>query len=145
MSKDLRTASGKRARALIFVMVAAAALVFASYVAYKMRLSRPLGPGTLKHLIVTGDVGALETQLALYKSVTGSYPTTQQGLAALVSKPALPPFPSKWIALLAGVPKDPWGSDYVYLCPGRVHPDAYDLYSSGPDRVPNTADDDWGK
>jgi general secretion pathway protein G len=143
MDIRLQIANGKAARALIFVMVVvAAALVFALYVAYKIR---PLRPGTMKHMIVTGEIGEVKTQLALYKSYTGSYPTTQQGLAALVSKPTLPPFPSKWFALLSRVPKDPWGSDYVYLCPGQAYPDAYDLYSPGPDRTPNTADDDWGR
>lgn len=37
--------------------------------------------------------------------------------------------------------KDPWGHDYVYVCPGRHHKDSYDLYSSGPDGQPGTADD----
>ena len=38
----------------------------------------------------------------------------------------------------------PWGSDYVYRSPGLKNPGTYDLYSAGPDRIPDTPDDDWG-
>jgi len=43
------------------------------------------------------------------------------------------------------VPKDPWASDYIYRCPGLKNPSGYDLYSAGPDRIPDTQDDDWGQ
>jgi general secretion pathway protein G len=42
------------------------------------------------------------------------------------------------------LPKDPWQKDYIYVCPGVKDPSGYDLYSAGPDRKPDTADDDWG-
>jgi general secretion pathway protein G len=100
---------------------------------------------TAEHIKVTVDIEVLRTGLASYKSITGSFPTTEQGLPALVAEPALPPFSSEWVRLLSAVPKDPWGSDYIYFCPGRKHPDKYDLYSAGPDRLPNTADDDWSE
>ncbi len=38
-----------------------------------------------------------------------------------------------------------WGSDYVYRSPGLKNPGTYDLYSAGPDRIPDTPDDDWGQ
>lgn len=123
-------------------MVLAAALAFGSYLAYKRGALRP---GTAKHMRVAADIQLLNNQLALYKTITGFYPTTQQGLAALVNQPTVPPFHSKWVALLSTVPKDPWGNDYVYLCPGQAYPNGYDLYSAGADRTPNTADDDYGK
>ena len=42
------------------------------------------------------------------------------------------------------VPKDAWGSFYIYRNPGRKNSSGYDLFSAGPDRIPDTGDDDWG-
>ena len=55
------------------------------------------------------------------------------------------PRPTHWYQLFREVPKDPWGSNYIYLSPGRKNPTGYDLYSAGPDRKADTADDDWGQ
>src|SRR5205807_6675163 len=123
MKNASETAKGKLARALILVMVVAAALWFGSYLAHKIGTLRA-NTATVKHMVVRADIAQLKTGLAFYKSVTGSYPTTQQGLGALVSKPTAPPIPSKWTALLSAVRKDPWRDDYVYLCPGHAHPEA---------------------
>jgi len=46
--------------------------------------------------------------------------------------------------LFDSIPKDPWQNPYIYVSPGRKHPDSFDLYSAGPDRKPDTPDDDWG-
>jgi general secretion pathway protein G len=46
--------------------------------------------------------------------------------------------------LFKELPKDPWGSDYIYRDPGLKNPGGYDLYSAGPDRQGDTSDDDWG-
>ena len=54
------------------------------------------------------------------------------------------PRPARWTQFLDSVPKDPWGKEFVYLNPGRKNPNGYDLYSAGPDRVPDTVDDEWG-
>src|SRR6266513_2457695 len=81
-----------------------------------------------KAMRVQADVQAIKTQLQLYESMNGFYPTTEQGLQALVTQPD----------------KDPWGNGYIYRCPGLKHPSGYDLYSAGPDRQTDTADDDWG-
>jgi general secretion pathway protein G len=43
------------------------------------------------------------------------------------------------------VPKDPWQNEYIYRNPGQKNPSGYDLYSAGPDRKADTADDDWGE
>jgi len=90
---------------------------------------------------VESSLQSIRTQLKLYESLNGFAPTTEQGLQALVAQPAAEPRPSRWTQLLDGVPKDPWGKDYVYVNPGRRNPQSYDLYSSGPDRLPDTADD----
>jgi general secretion pathway protein G len=93
---------------------------------------------------VQGDIQGITTQLKLYESMNGFYPTTDQGLRALVAQPDTDPKPSRWLQLFDKIPKDPWQSDYIYRCPGLKNPNGFDLYSAGPDRIPDTADDDWG-
>lgn len=100
--------------------------------------------GKMWVVVVQADMQAIRTQLNAYNAANGSYPSTQQGLAALVAKPSSSPIPSHWTALLDLVPKDPWENDYVYRQPGRVQP-TYDLFSSGPDHRIDTADDVWIK
>ncbi len=81
------------------------------------------------------QVRNLESALKLYKLDNSVYPTTEQGLAALVTKPTVGQIPKNYKAEgyleSKSVPKDPWGNDYVYLSPGE-HGD-YDLCSWGAD------------
>jgi general secretion pathway protein G len=81
---------------------------------------------------------SIETTLKLYKLDNGYYPTTEQGLQALVEPPTVGQLPRAWREggyLEKGkVPKDPWKNDYVYLSPG-LHGD-YDLISYGNDGEP---------
>lgn len=93
---------------------------------------------------VQGDIQGITTQLKLYESMNGFYPTTDQGLRALAVQPDTDPKPSRWLQLFDKIPKDPWQTDYIYRCPGLKNPNGFDLYSAGPDRIPETADDDWG-
>ena len=78
---------------------------------------------------------ALETALKLYKLDNGVYPSTEQGLQALVEPPSTGKLPPKWrdggYLEKGKVPLDPWGSEYAYLSPG-VQGD-YDLSSYGSD------------
>jgi general secretion pathway protein G len=101
--------------------------------------------GVAKDMRVRADIQAISTQLKLYESINGFYPTTEQGLQALVTQPESEPKPTRWYQLFKEMPKDPWQSNYIYICPGIKHPDSYDLYSAGPDRKPDTADDNWGE
>jgi len=64
------------------------------------------------------DVSNLMQALKLYKLDNGRFPTAEQGLAALVAKPSAEPVPPNWKKNLDQLPKDPWGSAYVYLNPG---------------------------
>ena len=82
------------------------------------------------------DVGALVQALKLYRLDNLRYPTTEQGLAALVSKPGGRPEAPNWRSggYIKELPKDPWGGDYVYLSPGQGGD--FDLYSLGADRAP---------
>ena len=64
------------------------------------------------------DVHNLMQALKLYKLDNQAYPTTEQGLQALVTKPATPPTPLNWKPYLDKLPNDPWGRAYQYLNPG---------------------------
>ena len=78
----------------------------------------------------------LESALKLYKLDTGAYPSTDQGLEALVQKPAAGLVPKNWreggYLEKSKVPEDPWGRPYVYLSPGVKNKD-FDLKSLGAD------------
>lgn len=80
----------------------------------------------------TVQIKNLETALAMFKLDNGFYPTTEQGLQALVKTPVGGRAPAKWKQYLPKVPKDPWGSDYVYISPGMEGSD-YDIISFGQD------------
>ena len=86
--------------------------------------------------IARADIkGNLSLALRLYAvDNNGNYPTTEQGLAALMTKPANPPMPENWKGpYLEQPPFDPWKHSYVYRYPGAHPPFDYDLYSLGPD------------
>src|SRR6266566_1263853 len=100
--------------------------------------------GIAKDMRVRADIQAINTQLKLYESMNGFFPTTEQGVQALVTQPDSDPRPTRWFQLYKEMPKDPWQNDYIYRNPGLKNPNGYDLYSAGPDRKPDTADDDWG-
>ncbi len=81
------------------------------------------------------DIKAIETALNLYRLDSDVYPSTEQGLEALVTKPTTGVIPRNWKegGYLDKVPKDPWGTPYVYLSPG-VNKE-FDLESYGADGV----------
>lgn len=80
--------------------------------------------------------------LKLYKLDNGRYPTTAQGLQALLSKPSSSPAPKNWNGpYLETEPLDPWKIEYSYKSPGANNASSYDLYSIGPDGVENNEDD----
>ncbi len=79
------------------------------------------------------DIQAIGQALDLYRLDNHRYPSTDQGLDALVKKPTVEPIPKQWRqnGYLAKLPKDPWDGSYVYMSPG-VHGE-YDLVSMGAD------------
>lgn len=81
---------------------------------------------------VIADLKSIAQALDLYRLDAGVYPTTQQGLAALVERPTAPPAPARWNphGYLERVPMDPWGRTYVYF---RADDDRYQLKSFGAD------------
>lgn len=81
------------------------------------------------------DIVALESALELYKLDNFSYPTTDQGLEALITKPSSDPVPGNWKAggYIKKLEKDPWQREYLYLSPGE-HGEI-DIYSLGADGI----------
>jgi general secretion pathway protein G len=95
-------------------------------------------PDEAKQAKAKVDISAVETALKMYKLHNGTYPSTEQGLLALVEAPTTGQLPKNWKEggyLEKGkLPKDPWGNDYIYLSPG-LHGE-YDITSYGADGVP---------
>ncbi len=101
--------------------------------------------GIAKSVRIQADIQAIKSQLRTYEAMNGFLPTTEQGLQALVTKPDSDPVPQRWTQFFEQLPKDPYGSNYIYRSPGTKNPNGYDLFSPGPDRLPDTTDDDWGQ
>ena len=79
--------------------------------------------------------------LDMYELDTGTYPTTEQGLAALIRKPTMSPVPTSWKGpYLKKIPKDPWGNEYNYANPGLHNLQDYDLSSFGTDGIESQDD-----
>ncbi len=76
------------------------------------------------------DIQSIGASLALFKTDTGRFPTTSEGLDALVKNPGIKNYSED--AYLDKVPNDPWGNKYIYICPG-LHSKDYDLISYGKD------------
>ena len=95
-------------------------------------------PGEARQMKARVQMESIETALRLYKLDNGNYPSTEQGLQALVESPAVGELPRAWREggyLEKGkMPKDPWENEYIYLCPG-LHGD-FDLVSYGADGQP---------
>jgi general secretion pathway protein G len=92
----------------------------------------------------------LTTPLELFRTHVGRYPTTDEGLVALVNKPGDAELAENWRGPYvkdANQLKDPWGTEFIYVSPGRYNEDSFDLSSAGPDRRPGTDDDitNWKK
>lgn len=83
----------------------------------------------------TVDLRAISTALDMYRMDNFVYPSSDQGLTALVSKPSGFPEAKNWSEpYLKKSPKDPWGNEYQYISPGSSGP--YDLFSLGADGKP---------
>jgi general secretion pathway protein G len=85
-----------------------------------------------------------KTILGIFKADCGRYPTTEEGLNALIIRPENIPA-ADWHGPYFDppqLPKDPWDHDYVYRCPGVHNPDGFDLFSCGPDGVSKSGGDD---
>lgn len=124
---------GEKGFTLIEILIVITILgILASLVAVRL-MDRP---GEARIMKAQLDIQSLENALKLYRLDNAAYPTTDQGLQALVEMPSIGRIPGKWREggyLEKGVvPEDPWGFDYLYLSPG-VHNLDFDLWSYGAD------------
>ncbi len=92
-------------------------------------------PDEARVTVAKSDIRTLAASLELYRLDARRYPTTEQGLDALVHRPVLDPAPEVWAdgGYLATLPEDPWGNPYLYTAPGQSAP--FDLISYGADGV----------
>jgi len=90
---------------------------------------------------VVVDIRVLEEALDMYRLRNGFYPTTEQGLEALVTASSSQPVPRVFPegGFIRRLPKDPWGEEYILVSPGQLG--RIDVFSKGPDRVAGTNDD----
>jgi general secretion pathway protein G len=91
--------------------------------------------GSAKEATAKTQLEMLGSAIDAYRLDNDAYPSTEQGLAALRTRPASGPAPTSWRGpyLRRDVPLDPWGRPYVYRSPGVANPDGYDLLTLGRD------------
>ncbi len=130
MRKDIRGFT------LIEVMVVVVILAILAAVIVPNILKRP---GAARIVAAKNDILSIQSALSLYKLDNGFYPTTSQGIKALVSKPSSTPVPQNWASggYLKSMPVDPWGHPYHYAHPGQ-HGNV-DIWSDGPSSDSGTA------
>ncbi len=89
---------------------------------------------------------SLETTLTTYSMDNGRYPTSEQGLRALIEKPTTAPEPYDWRAggylSKREIPRDAWKAEFQYASPGEHNPDSFDLWSLGGDGKPGGVEED---
>ncbi|MGJ8671567.1 type II secretion system major pseudopilin GspG [Rubritalea sp.] len=89
------------------------------------------------------DIQTVNAALMNYNTLAGRYPTSEQGIEALVSKPTTAPKPRRYPSkpFLKAIPMDPWGNPYAYKMPGSQDPTTYEVLSYGADGKPGGDDD----
>jgi len=90
---------------------------------------------------VRGDFNSIGAALKTYKIDTGFYPSTEQGLRALVESPKTEPTPKRWNKIADRVPTDPWTREYRYRLLPEDDPRGYELRTAGPDGTDGNEDD----
>lgn len=105
----------RRGFTLIEVMVVIVILGVLAALVVPRVMSRP---DEARVIAARQDINAIVQALKLYKLDNRRYPSTDQGLQALVSRPTIAPLPDNWKAYVDKLPQDPWGSPYQYLQPG---------------------------
>ena len=90
---------------------------------------------------VKADLTTLTAALGNYEMANGVLPSSEQGIMSLVEKPSSRPVPQSWSPCMKKLILDPWQNPYNYRRPASKDKGPYDVYSSGPDGIPDTADD----
>jgi len=129
---------GKRRRFGGFTLVEIMLVVLIIAILAGVVLPRLAGRvGKAKEAAARQQIQAFQLQLELYELDTGEFPSTHQGLDALVNNPGVEGWDGPY---LRHIPKDPWGNDYVYTKEATHNVD-FDVYSLGEDGVEGTEDD----
>ncbi len=130
MKKPLLRRGHQSGFTLIEIMVVVVILGILAALIVPNIMSRP---DQAKVTAARSDIKALSSAMEIYRLDNGHYPSTEQGLEALVHKPSGQPVPRNWNpeGYLKKVPVDPWGNPYIYLSPGNHG--QYDVYSLGAD------------
>lgn len=97
--------------------------------------------GQAKISQTNADFKSIQNALDMYKLIGGTYPSTSQGLKALVDKPTSAPKPSRWSQSMKSEPLDPWKRPYGYKFPGKKKSDEPEIISMGPDGIEGNEDD----
>jgi general secretion pathway protein G len=121
----------ERGFTLIEVMVVVVILGLLAAIIVPKVMSRP---DEARAVAAKADIAAIAQALKLYRLDNVAYPSTEQGLQALVTRPATQPIPANWKqgGYLDRLPKDPWGREYLYLNPGvRAEIDVFSLGADG--------------
>ncbi len=94
-------------------------------------------PDEARVIKTKNDMSAIETALKMYKVDNSLYPSTEQGLGALIEKPTIDPVPRNWNSSgymdLTDLPVDPWGMQFIYRSPTDVEDRDYEIISYGAD------------
>lgn len=131
--------SGKRARGFTLIEMMVVMLIIGIMAA--MVVPNLLSRGEeAKVTAAKADISSIMQALKMYKLDNSRYPSTDQGLQALVVKPSNGPTANGWKGYLDKIPKDPWGNQYQYLSPG-VHGEI-DVFSYGADGQPGGSGND---
>ncbi|WP_395338672.1 type II secretion system major pseudopilin GspG [Ningiella sp. W23] len=137
-SKSLRGRASSRGFSLIEVMI----VIFIIGMIAALVVPNVIGnqqTAELKKAVI--DIQSLENALKMYRLNASRYPTSEQGLDALVFSPTIEPIPRNYPegGFIDRLPTDPWGGEYILLSPGEVKP--IEVYSMGPDGIDGTEDD----
>lgn len=124
--------TGRYGFTLIEVMVVVVILAILAALIVPKIMSRP---DEARAVAARQDIATIVQALRLYRLDNARYPTSEQGLGALVSRPSVAPVPANWKTggYLERLPKDPWGNPYLYLNPGIRG--EIDVFSFGADGV----------
>lgn len=117
----------RRGFTLIELMIVVVILGLLATIVMPKILNRPEQARRIKAM---ADIRNIQSALALFKTDTGRFPTTSEGLQALVTNPGIKGYNSD--GYLDKLPLDPWGNRYLYISPG-LHSKDYDLQSYGKD------------
>ena len=115
---------------LIEIMVVVAIIAILGATVVPLIMDRPNEARVVR---AKNDIGTISSALELYRLDNFNYPSTEQGLQALVEKPTGDPEPANWKqgGYIQKLPKDPWGREYLYISPGEGGD--YDVVSLGND------------